>query len=109
MWPPMGDAVGDEVTEIPSHFDLRQNYPNPFNPMTTIRFDLPDDRQVRVEVFAIDGRRVATLVDGALPAGYHEVIWSGRDTSGRPVASGTYLYRIMAGPDTETRRMTLVK
>ena len=105
MWPPMGDAVGDEVSEIPNHFDLRQNYPNPFNPMTTIRFDLPDDRQVRVEVFAIDGRRVATLVDDALPAGYHEVIWN----AGSEVASGVYFYSIQAGDFTETKKMLLLK
>ena len=109
MWVPDGNAVGDELSELPSQFDLKQNYPNPFNPMTTIRFDLPDDRSVRIEVFAIDGRRVTILVDRALPAGRHEVVWSGRDEVGRPVASGTYLYRIAAGENVETRRMTLVK
>jgi hypothetical protein len=109
MWPPNGNAVGDATAEIPSRFDLKQNYPNPFNPMTTIRFDLPDDRPVRIEVYGIDGRRVTTLVDRALPAGRHEVVWSGRDETGRPVASGTYLYRIAAGENVETRRMTLVK
>jgi hypothetical protein len=109
MWPPDGDAVGGQTAEIPSRFDLKQNYPNPFNPMTTIRFDLPGDRQVRIEVYGIDGRRVTTLVDRALPAGRHEVTWTGRDETGRPVASGTYLYRIAAGENIETRRMTLVK
>jgi len=109
MWPASPDAVGDGLAEIPTQFELKQNYPNPFNPMTTIRFDLPDDRPVRIEVYGIDGRRVTTLMDRALPAGRHEAVWTGRDETGRPVASGTYLYRIAAGPDIQTRRMTLVK
>jgi hypothetical protein len=98
-----------EGLELPTRVDLQQNYPNPFNPITTIRFDLPDRRNARLEVFSMDGRQVVTLVDKVLPPGRLTVIWDGKDSGGRPVASGIYLYRLTAGDFKETHRMVLVR
>lgn len=95
--------------DLPSRADLRQNYPNPFNPVTAIRFDLPDRRNARLEIFSMDGRRVVTLVDKVLPPGRLTIVWDGRDSGGRPVASGIYLYRLTAGDFKKTHRMVLVK
>ncbi len=93
----------------PQRFGLRQNVPNPFNPLTTIFFDLPEARHVTLTVYAVDGRKVATLVDAALPAGTHSTQWNGRDGTGQPVASGTYFYRLEAGDVHLTERMQLVR
>jgi hypothetical protein len=95
--------------DLPEIFSLGANYPNPFNPATTIRFALPEGQPVRLTIYGIDGRLVATLVNGDFPAGNHEVTWHGRDTAGRMVASGTYMYRIDAGPYSAVRKMTLMK
>ncbi len=88
---------------------LHQNSPNPFNPMTTIAFDLPRPQDVRLMVYSLSGLQVATLFKGPLAAGHHDVIWRGRDDTGRVVASGTYFYRLEAGHYSETRMMVLVK
>jgi hypothetical protein len=89
---------------IPAVFELQQNYPNPFNPTTTIKYDLPIDCHVRIEVFDILGREVVCLVDDIIPAGYHETIFNSNN-----LASGLYLYRIEAGSFIQVRKMLLLK
>ena len=98
-----------EERPAPARFKLYQSVPNPFNPVTSISFDLPDPQQVMIVVFAVDGRRITTLIDSRMTAGRHSVVWDGRNDSGRPVASGVYFYRIKAGPNVETRRMVLLR
>jgi hypothetical protein len=88
---------------------LEQNVPNPFNPQTKIRFSLPERQPVKLVIYALDGRAVRTLVDEIRGAGSHEIVWRGRDDAGRPVSSGTYVYRLMAGSRGETRKMSLMK
>jgi hypothetical protein len=94
---------------LPQSYSMARNYPNPFNPKTTIRFDLPLAQNVSLVVFDISGRRIITLVDEALDAGYHSVDWSGRDEEGIEMASGVYFYKIKAGPLKRTERMVLLK
>ena len=88
---------------------LEQNTPNPFNPATKISFTLPESKSVRLNVYSVNGRAIATLIDEPLPSGQHEVIWAGQNNRGQRVASGTYFYRLEAGTFTETKRMTLIK
>ncbi len=88
---------------------LRQNHPNPFNPRTTIEYDLPGAGAVRLAVFDLAGRLVRTLIDASLPQGSYEVVWDGRDESGREVGSGSYLARLEFGGLVETVRMGLVR
>lgn len=76
---------------------LFQNYPNPFRERTTIAYEIAQPGPVEITVFDILGRRVYTLVDGVQPAGRYEVTWNGRDSGGRPVAAGTYFYRLDVG------------
>jgi len=94
---------------LPQVVTLTQNSPNPFNPMTKIAFNLPTERRVRVAVYTVDGRRVATLVDEAMAQGSHEVIWTGVNDQGRAVPSGVYFYRMDAGEFSQTNRMLLLK
>jgi hypothetical protein len=89
---------------IPKEFSLGQNYPNPFNPLTIIRYGLPQRSYVFLSVFNALGQRVATLVQGEVEAGYHEVRFDG---SG--LASGVYFYRIQAGTYVETKKLLLIR
>ncbi|MFQ6104075.1 MAG: FlgD immunoglobulin-like domain containing protein [Candidatus Glassbacteria bacterium] len=90
-----------------------QNYPNPFNPKTTITFDVPgelgDERQVRLTIYDVRGRKVKALVDSELEPGSHRVVWDGRNDSGQRVTSGVYLYTLRSEAKTYTRKMVMVK
>jgi len=98
-----------EIEDIPTRYTVSDNYPNPFNPSTKIDFSLPEPQTVKLMVYAVDGRLVATLVNESLPAGRHTVTWLGRNDQGELVASGIYFYRIQAGDFNRTRKMTLLK
>lgn len=98
-----------ENESVPSGFTLEQNYPNPFNPATNIRFHLPQDGKVRLEVFNLLGQKVRVLADEYRAAGTHSVVWDGRSEAGVPVSSGIYFYRLVSGPFTETKRMLLIR
>ena len=100
---PVGDGDLPRVTR------LDRAYPNPFNPAVTVAFELAERGPVRLSVYALDGRRVADLVHEELPAGAHRAVWQGRDASGRPVASGTYLCRLQTASGTQSLRLALVK
>ncbi len=93
---------------LPARLQLGQNYPNPFNPSTIIPYQLPAPTRVRLEVFNILGQRVATLVYGERPAGFHTATWKATDASGRGVGSGVYLYRLLGGGERLTRSMVLL-
>jgi hypothetical protein len=95
--------------DIPSRYSLSANYPNPFNPSTKIVFDLPESQNVKLVVFSVDGRRVATLKNGLMSAGRHTVTWTGRDDQGELAAAGAYFYRLQAGDFNETKKMMLIK
>lgn len=97
-------GLDDQISDLPVQFALRQNYPNPFNPTTEIKFALPEQSDVTIDIFNLLGQKVTTLVDGLLPAGYHQVVWDGS-----AVASGIYYYKITAGGFTDVKKMTLLK
>ena len=101
--------IESTLEELPEAFVLHANYPNPFNPVTTIEFELPEAAAVRLEVFDMMGRRVATLVDGQLDAGRHSTNWNARSDAGSPVASGVYIYRMQAGSFVAVEQMILMK
>jgi hypothetical protein len=90
-------------------FALHQNDPNPFNPRTTIRFEMKRPAHVLLQVFDVPGRLVTTLVNEERSSGTQEVIWQGKDSNGRQVASGVYLYKLRTADFVETRRMVLLK
>lgn len=93
----------------PQKVKLHQNYPNPFREQTTLRYAVPEEMDVRLEVYDLLGRRVETLVDGRMTAGVHTLQWSGDTRSGQQLASGTYLVRLQAGDQMRTMKMVLVK
>jgi flagellar hook assembly protein FlgD len=83
--------------------------PDPFNPTATLAFEMAGPGDVHLTVFDTAGRWVTTLVERPREAGVHRVVRDGRDSGGRRVASGPYIYRLEAGDDAETRRMALIK
>ena len=94
---------------LPTEFALYQNYPNPFNPRTTIRYDLPKDSYVIMQIFDIQGRKVNTLIDGTKNAGKNAVIWDATNEMGESVSVGMYFYIIQAGEYRNTKKMLLLK
>ncbi len=109
---PENPPVQHEVSEqIPEQFSLSQNYPNPFNPTTTIEFGVPagDTKNVKMKIFNALGQTVKVLINEQLRPGRHSVVWNGRDTANRPIASGVYLYQITAGSFTQVKKLVLMK
>ena len=93
---------------LPERFALGPNYPNPFNPSTIIPYQLAASAPMRLEVFNLLGQRIATLVDGERPAGFHTATWHATDASGRAVGAGVYIYRMTVGVESQTGRMVLI-
>jgi len=93
----------------PLQFGRVEAYPNPFNPRVTLRFWLPDTRQVRLTVYAADGRVVTELLDNELPGGEHTFSWTGQDSRGQDLPSGVYFYRLVTGEMVTTGKMTLIR
>ncbi len=102
-------GVEDNSAKLPKQFALHQNYPNPFNPNTDVKFDLPVDCRVRLEIFNILGQKVVTVIDEDMKAGYRSVAWNGNDQSGRQVSSGVYFYKLTAGDNIFTKKMMMLK
>ena len=94
---------------IPEQFSLHQNYPNPFNPITTLRYDLPEDGLVNIIIYDMLGRQVKTLINQTQDAGYRSVIWDATNDYGKPVSAGIYLYQIQSGEYISTKKMVLLK
>ena len=91
-------------TPLPTEFALHQNHPNPFNPGTQIRFDTPRESMVRLDIYNMAGQWITRLVEEALDAGQHTVMWS---PAGLP--SGVYIYRLHADEYVEIQKMLLVR
>jgi hypothetical protein len=102
-------GVAEQTGYLPTEPSLLQNYPNPFNPTTEIKFALPRASDVNLVVYDIMGREVRELTNGSVEAGYHSVIWDGKDGEGQSVASGIYFYTIKAGDFNQSHKMVLLK
>jgi hypothetical protein len=102
-------ASNDEINQSPHAFNLYNNYPNPFNPVTTFRYDLPENSHVTITIYDMLGRQVKTLINQTQDAGYKSVIWDTTNDYGRPVSAGVYLYQIQAGEYMQTKKMVLLK
>lgn len=96
--------VEQKVSEIPEAFALLQNYPNPFNPSTLMRYTLPQNCKVKLEVYNALGQRMAVLVDQEQRAGQHEIVFRGED-----LPSGLYFYRLQAGNIVREKKMLIVR
>ena len=85
------------------------NYPNPFNPITTLKYDLPDEGLVKITIYDMTGRIIKNLVANNQSSGLKSVRWNGKDNFNKPVNTGVYLYRIKTDNFTQTSKMLLLK
>jgi len=102
-------ASNDEINQLPQAFNLYNNYPNPFNPVTTLRYDLPEDALVNITIYDIMGRIVRTLINSQQNAGFKSIQWNATNDAGSPLSAGLYLYKIQADNFVQTRKMVLLK
>ena len=104
------EAPLTETTSI-NEFELIQNYPNPFNPSTTIVFRLTSSTplRTRLKIYNLRGQEIITLIDESKPVGQYSAQWDGRDSHGKLVASGKFIYRLQVGDRAQSKTMTLLR
>ena len=90
--------------EIPNELTISPAFPNPFNPMTTLSFGIPNDGNVSVNVFDVNGRLVSTIQNGFMSAGSYEIEWNGNNQP-----SGMYLIKLQFNNEIRTEKIMLVK
>ena len=93
----------------PNQLTLSQNYPNPFNPRTVIPYELLKIGFVKIDIIDITGRTIRSLLNGIQSSGSHEVIWNGKDNTGKHVASGTYFCRMITDASVISRKILLLR
>lgn len=103
----MVDPNDGEITQI-SRVSL-EVFPNPFNPSTTITFKVPTRAHVALTIYSATGKRIVDLAGGTYEAGSYSEVWEGTDVSGNSVASGIYFARLVAGSETVTAKLILMK
>ena len=113
VWPSISFSFEENLSIdnklLPNAFALHQNYPNPFNPKTVIRYDLPKEATVKILIYDMLGRLVATLADNKHSAGFKQVHWDATNRFGKKVSAGLYLYTIQADDFRQTKKMILLK
>ena len=102
-------GIKNNLNVMPSNYFLSQNFPNPFNPITTLRYELPEDSFVDVIIYDMLGNVVNNVVNTNQSSGYKTVQWNATNNQGEPVSAGVYLYKIQAGDFVDTKKMILLK
>ncbi|MGY8755504.1 MAG: glycosyl hydrolase [Candidatus Poseidoniales archaeon] len=103
-----GQLTNEEYL-VPVIYSLYQNHPNPFNPVTTLRYDLPENSFVNITIYDLMGRSIKSLVNSQQTAGYRSIQWNATNNLGEPVSAGMYIYTIQAGKFRQTKKMVLLK
>ena len=98
-----------EENQIPKYTSLLGNFPNPFKPLTSIAFALSKDGKVDLEIYNVKGQKVRTLFNESLKAGYHDILWDGKDDKNQKVSSGIYFYKLKTNHFVDTKKMILMK
>jgi hypothetical protein len=121
-WATFGTTLANVISvrpiseKVPSEYRLYQNYPNPFNPSTKIKFDISSSPLyergawgfVKIKIYDLLGREVASLVNQDLKPGTYEVDWSS-EQGASTYPSGIYFYRLTTGVFSQTKKMVLIK
>lgn len=109
-------AFGEVTVTVPhdmkknsDSYKLYSNHPNPFNPITEIRFQIPEENHVLLEVYNISGEKIKTLINSNYNSGDFRVRWNGKDEHDRDVSSGVYIYWFKAGNYMHARKMFLIR
>jgi hypothetical protein len=113
MYSPEGSCYvgvsGNPPTGLPKAHSLAGCRPNPMNGRADIRFALPGESRVRLDIYGSTGQLVRRLADGRYPAGFHQARWDGRDDAGTRVAAGVYVLRLKAGSFAASSRIVVVR
>lgn len=110
--PPEAKTLAEAIPDV---YLLHNNYPNPFNPLTTIKYDLPEDSFVEINIFDLLGREVRNLISENIKAGFKTIRWDSKDNNGKTLSSGVYIYTITAKSlnseklFSKTKKMVLIK
>jgi hypothetical protein len=104
---PLDGAIA--APQLPTVTAFDRVAPNPFSDRASVRFSLAQDGPVDVSIYSVDGRRVRTLVRGALPAGTHTFDWDRNDDQGNRMEPGLYLVRLTTGQGRFTRKLTMIR
>ena len=104
----------EQMAGLPNYFELYQNYPNPFNPSTKIQFkvgslEFGEPIRTTLVIYNILGQKVRTLLDEERLPGSYQVIWDGKNDTGKEVTSGIYFYQLKTGDYTDCRKMVLLR
>jgi hypothetical protein len=99
----------DNTESLPTQFIIEPAFPNPFNPSTTIRYGIPYHSEVSISIYDLMGRLVITLFEGEQMGGWYEITWDGLFDDRKIAAAGMYFYKITAGNEVKTSKITLVK
>jgi len=99
----------DKELSIPSKIALHQNFPNPFNPTTTIHYELESESLVNITIYDLLGAEVVQLINEVQQPGIKTTIWNGKDSEGKLVNGGVYIYKLNIGNYSETKKMVLLK
>ena len=94
---------------IPHSFLLKQNYPNPFNPTTKIKYELPKESFVSINIYDLKGAKIKSLVNSKQSAGYKEILWNGLNSSGSKLPAGLYFLTIQTEEYYNSKKMILLK
>ena len=103
-----GCGGGGDRGDIPALPALRVPHPNPTKGATRLAFELPEQSQVRIQVFDLQGKLIRNLVQGGQPAGYHVATWDGLDSSGNKVSDGIYFVRMITGKQRFAQRLLVI-
>ena len=104
-----GQQLSTPIFNYPDKYKLKNCYPNPFNPITTLRYELPEDALVNITIYDMMGRKVKTLINDQQTPGYRSTQWNATNDVNSPVSAGIYLYMIQAGDFRQTKKMVLLK
>ena len=105
----VSDVNDEEVVKIPEQYNLLQNFPNPFNSQTIIRFEVPTNSKIKIEIFNILGQRVKTLINEEKSPGSYSINWNGENDFSDIVNSGIYLLKLSSEKFSATKKMILLK
>lgn len=101
----MTTSVESNTNSLPAEFELVQNYPNPFSSSTAIPYNLNKQSDIQVTIYDILGREVRNFSVGFQTAGFHNILWDGKSSSGQRVATGVYFYKLLANGKSQVRKM----
>ena len=102
-------TLSTQTQTVPVYFNVFQNFPNPFNPITTLKYDLPEDSFVDITIYDMLSNVVNNLINQNQRRGYKSVQWNATNNLGEPVSAGMYIYMIQAGEFRQTKKMVLLK